>query len=309
MMTKLTVETSIGIEAPPEQVWEALIQPNQMAQWLLAPMMGAELKRNDENKLIVGLGPMQVPIAEISAQESPSILTLRGLPDRQLSMTFTLAAEAHGTHVAISVQGFDSLSPEALAERVAPIRKGWQFALANLKSFVNGLTLPHPDGHIAAMFGYRQESNHALMVERSVRIDAPLQRVWQAITDVKQIEAWYSPGTPWRSSDFNVGGTLSTYDPQTDAEKFVQVIEVLDPPRKLSLRSVPALPELPEVTTYTLREEGDGTRLTISNSGYELKASDTRHGQMEQNAFGYGMMLENLRAFLSAESLPYPWGF
>jgi uncharacterized protein YndB with AHSA1/START domain len=309
MMSKLTVETSIGIEAPCERVWDALIQPGQMAQWLLAPMMGAELKRTDDNHLIVGLGPMQVPIAEISAQESPKVLTLRGLPDRQLSMTFNLATETNGTHVSVTVQGFESLAPETRAERIAPIRQAWQFALANLKSFVGGLTLPHPDGHIAAMFGYRQETGHALSVERSICIDAPLQRVWQAITDVKQIEAWYSPGTPWRSSDFRVGGTLGTYDPQTNMDKFVQVIEVLDPPRKLSLRSVPALPELPEVTTYTLREEGDGTRLTISNSGYELKASDTRNGQMEQNAFGYGMMLENLRAFLSAESPPYPWGF
>lgn len=30
---------------------------------------------------------------------------------------------------------------------------------------------------------------------------------------------------------------------------------------------------------------------------------------MEQNAFGFGMMLENLQAFVDGRSLPYPQGF
>jgi hypothetical protein len=30
---------------------------------------------------------------------------------------------------------------------------------------------------------------------------------------------------------------------------------------------------------------------------------------MEQNAFGFGMMLENLRAFVDGQGLPVPGGF
>jgi hypothetical protein len=30
---------------------------------------------------------------------------------------------------------------------------------------------------------------------------------------------------------------------------------------------------------------------------------------MEQNAFGFGMALENLQAYLAGEDLPYPLGF
>ena len=30
---------------------------------------------------------------------------------------------------------------------------------------------------------------------------------------------------------------------------------------------------------------------------------------MEQNAFGFGMMLENLQAHIEGKSLPYPGGF
>jgi hypothetical protein len=63
------------------------------------------------------------------------------------------------------------------------------------------------------------------------------------------------------------------------------------------------------VTTYTLSEERGGTRLTLINSGYELKPELGRQAAMEQNSFGFGMLLENVQAFLENRDLPYPWGF
>ena len=39
-----------------------------------------------------------------------------------------------------------------------------------------------------------------------------------------------------------------------------------------------------------------------------IGTSDTRHQNMEQNAFGFGMMLENLKAYIEGASLPSsPW--
>jgi hypothetical protein len=63
------------------------------------------------------------------------------------------------------------------------------------------------------------------------------------------------------------------------------------------------------VTIWSLEEENGGTRLTITNAGYELEADDVRHNNMEQNAFGFGMMLENLEAYVEGRALAYPWGF
>jgi hypothetical protein len=64
-----------------------------------------------------------------------------------------------------------------------------------------------------------------------------------------------------------------------------------------------------EVTSYTLTEEGDGTRLTITNAGYALLPADARWNAMEQNSVGFGMMLENVRAVVEGRPLPYPGGF
>ena len=73
--------------------------------------------------------------------------------------------------------------------------------------------------------------------------------------------------------------------------------------------SLPASPGSAESTAYLLQEEKDGTRLTITNSGYELLPEDARWSTMEQNAFGFGMMLENLRASVESNDLPSPGGF
>jgi hypothetical protein len=36
---------------------------------------------------------------------------------------------------------------------------------------------------------------------------------------------------------------------------------------------------------------------------------DIRHPRMEENTFGFGMMLDNLKAAVEGTSLPYPGGF
>jgi uncharacterized protein YndB with AHSA1/START domain len=159
------------------------------------------------------------------------------------------------------------------------------------------------------LLGYRRESEKSFAVERSIWIAAPRERVWSAITDPTQIERWFSPGTSWKLTALEIGGRLFTPDPETGDETNVQVIQLVDAPQRFITHALPATPGAGEVTAYLLQEEHDGTRLTITNSGYELLSGDERWSAMEQNAFGYGMMLENLRAYIESRDLPTPSGF
>ena len=102
---------------------------------------------------------------------------------------------------------------------------------------------------------------------------------------------------------------MSVYDAENDTDMYVQVIEKVDPPYQLITRSEPAPEEVPQTTIWTLQEENQGTRLTITHTGYELQSADERPNNMEQNTFGFGMMLENLRALVEGQELPYPGGF
>jgi uncharacterized protein YndB with AHSA1/START domain len=52
-MEKLVVERSIWIAAPRERVWQAVTDPEQLAQWFLPPTLGAQMKGDDRGKISV----------------------------------------------------------------------------------------------------------------------------------------------------------------------------------------------------------------------------------------------------------------
>ncbi|MBI1880024.1 MAG: SRPBCC domain-containing protein [Chloroflexi bacterium] len=145
-----------------------------------------------------------------------------------------------------------------------------------------------------------------LAVERSIWINAPRERVWQAITDPKQIQQWFSPGTPWHLTTLDVGGKLYALGYESQAG----IIEVVDSPRQFTYRWETPTPDIPFTltTTYTLEEENGGTRVTITETGFESLLEDTRQERVDQNGKSWGMALENLKAYLEGRSLPYPEG-
>jgi len=309
-MEQLTVERSIWIDAPRERVWQAVTDPEQIAQWFLPPFLGAQMKRDDSGQLLVSMGDMDIAIAALEGVDQPRQVISRGVPDRLLATTYTLEEEKGGTLVTVTMSGFESLSEDARQERLGPSGAAWEKALANLKAYIAGTELPFPQGYVAALFGYRRETKETYSVERSIWIAASRERVWQAITDPEQVEKWFSPGTQWRLSAPEVGGRLSVYNPETDSDMYVQVIELIDPPHQLITRSEPEAPgEIPHMIIWTLVEEKGGTRLMLTHAGYELKPEEVRQQNMEQNAFGFGMMLENLQAHIEGTNLPYPGGF
>jgi uncharacterized protein YndB with AHSA1/START domain len=267
------------------------------------------MKRDADNRAFVLMGPMEVPVMTFEGADPPRRVTIRGLPDKAITVTFDLAEESGRTQVAVAMRGFETLSADAYQERLGPGRAAWEKALANLAAYLGGQELPHPQGYVAALLGYRLETGAKFAIERTIWMNAPRERVWQALTDPQQLQQWVSPNTPWRLSALEVGGELVAYDAETGDPHSTQVIEVMDAPRHLVLRSIAESPAIQEVATYLLREENGGTRFILTHAGYETAPADARHQSMEQNAFGFGMMLENLEAYLLDQPLPYPWGF
>jgi uncharacterized protein YndB with AHSA1/START domain len=305
----LELERGTWIAAPRERVWKAITDPEQLQQWFLPPALGARMTRDDDGTLSVWLGEMKANVAVIQDIEPPRQVTTLGLPDRLIAITYTLDEENDGTRVRVVLTGSESLSGSAVQERLAPSGEAWEMALANLKAYVEGQELPYPYASQAAIYGYRRESREKFSIERSIWIAAPRERVWRAITDPEQIGMWFSPGTQWGGTGLEVGGRMFVLDPETGAEMYGQVVEAVEPPSRLVTSSVPEPSETVHVTTWQLEEEKGGTRLMLTHSGYELEPAETRAVNIEQNAFGFGMMLENLAASIEGKELPYPMGF
>ena len=268
--------------------------------------MGFAMQLADDGTLSVMMGEMGIAVARLENVDAPRQLTSISLPDDLIAATYMLEPDMNGTRVTVRLSGLEALPPDAAQERIAPLGTGWSKALENLKAYVEGRPLPHPEGFVASVSGFRRESPQKLAVERSIWIDAPRERVWQAITDPAQIGQWFSPGTEWRGTGLHVGGRISVYNAETDSDMYTQVIDALEAPRRLVTRQEDPPQHL---TIWSLNEEDGGTRLTLTYTGFENEPDDARHNNMEQNAFGFGMMLENLKAQIEGESLPFPGGF
>lgn len=308
-MEHIIVERSIWIAAARERVWQAITDPTHIAQWLLPPALPLQLKRAPDGTLSASMGGSDIPIATQEQVDAPRSIRSRGLPDGLVATTYTLADENGGTRVTVTLTADDTLPERARQDRAEPSGAGWEKALENLRAQIDGAALPFPEGYIAAMFGYRRTSEALFAIERSIWIAAPTARVWRAITDPAQYEAWFSPGTPWHISALEVGGKFFVREAETGAELYTQTIELIEPPHHFRIRSAEEPSGIAQVLLYSLQGENGGTRLTITHSGYEQAPEATRDSSMEQNAFGFGMMLENVRALCEDRALPYPGGF
>ena len=133
-----------------------------------------------------------------------------------------------------------------------------------------------------------------IAIKRSIWIAAPRERVWQAVIDPEQIAQWFAPGTTFSQN----GNTISVRRDETDVE--VAVIEVFDPPRQLTTRS---LPDRAITTTYTLEEENGGTRFTVIETGFEALSEKARKERLDQDDRGWEMVLENLKAYIDGRKL------
>jgi uncharacterized protein YndB with AHSA1/START domain len=148
-----------------------------------------------------------------------------------------------------------------------------------------------------------------IAVERSIWIDAPRERAWRAVTEPEHLDKWYATYYRWDIPALAVGATVRFYGKDATAHTDVQTatIETVDPPRQFTLRwqADPKYPAVSLVTSFLLADENGGTRMTIHESGYEDVPEDERQSWLDATGGGYGMSVENLKAYLEGRPLPH----
>nr|WP_264373557.1 SRPBCC domain-containing protein [Paenibacillus psychroresistens] len=129
--------------------------------------------------------------------------------------------------------------------------------------------------------------------------------MWKAVTEAEQLSKWYSPGSPWEIPLLQVGETAyfhhspNSYHVGTEVVTMQATIEIVDAPNRFALRWELDSTDVVMITTFILVKENDGTRVTITETGYETRE------QAKPTEAGYAMSLENLQAHLEGKSLPH----
>ena len=144
-------------------------------------------------------------------------------------------------------------------------------------------------------------------IEKQVTLDAPRSRVWRALTDVAQFNAWFgvsltSPFTPGAE----VSGPISVRGYEHLTMRIW--IETMEPERFFSFRWHPYAieegvdydAEPTTLVSFTLEDVAGGTRLTIVESGFDAIPESRRAKAFTMNANGWAAQAENIRKFLAA---------
>jgi len=108
-------------------------------------------------------------------------------------------------------------------------------------------------------------SKKPLVVERLY--DAPIEKLWQAITDKEQMKNWYFDVPAFEP----VVGNLFTFTGENEGRTFLHLCEVKEvtPLKRLSYTWRYEGVEGSSLLTFELFEEGHKTKLRLSHAGLE----------------------------------------
>jgi uncharacterized protein YndB with AHSA1/START domain len=142
-------------------------------------------------------------------------------------------------------------------------------------------------------------------VRRTIRIAAPIEKVWTAVTDPGHISKWFGQ-TVLDGTGAGASGTITFPDYGAVPLR----VEAVDAPRMVSYRwgNDDAADERPDsvdtdsstVFTFTLEQVSDGTQLTVVETGFD-RTSDPA-ANMASHAEGWVSELDKLVALLEGDA-------
>lgn len=148
-------------------------------------------------------------------------------------------------------------------------------------------------------------------VERSIVINAPRDRVWRALSNAEEFGTWF--GANLNGQTFAPGqrarGQITSANCGHENVWFDVVIERIEPQDLLSFRwhpyaidpAVDYTQEQPTLVTFRLKDApGNGTLLTVVESGFDDVPPSRRLEAFRMNDRGWEVQLANIARHASA---------
>lgn len=137
-------------------------------------------------------------------------------------------------------------------------------------------------------------------IEKLVQLDAPRSRVWRALTELSQFNAWFG---------IDLVGELAPGAMLTGKYAIKVWVETMQPETFYSFRwhpyamdpNVDYSAEPTTLVTFTLTDDGTGTKLMIVESGFDAIPAARRTEAFAMNTKGWNGQAEKIRKYLAAE--------
>lgn len=146
-------------------------------------------------------------------------------------------------------------------------------------------------------------------IDRTIDVNAPPDRVWRALTTAGDLGAWFqvsiegeiTPGAElWMTSKY----------PGYEGQRFIVKVTEMTPPRRFAWQWHPGAVD-PAVdysrepwttVTFTLEPSGRGTRLTVSETGFNEVSLARRAKVYQDNSQGWTEVLVWIQKYVEAKN-------
>ncbi len=142
-------------------------------------------------------------------------------------------------------------------------------------------------------------------IEREIVIDAPVERVWAALTTPEEIAGWFGDRA---AVDLRPGGTAEFH--WADYGSFHAAVERVEPHSAFSYRWAREKDVAPTagnstLVEFTLTPEGAGTRLRVVETGFASLAlpEEERARHAADNTEGWVHELDELRDYAQRQKV------
>ena len=135
---------------------------------------------------------------------------------------------------------------------------------------------------------------------KEVLLEAPVQKVWKALTDVDEMREWYMDIANF---DLKVGHEFDFWGRKGDCQKYHHLCKILEivPEKKLAYTWAYENSPGSTVLTFELQEEGDKTRLKLTHEGIESFAGLGKDFTKESFTGGWSFFMDDaLKNYLKA---------
>ena len=147
-------------------------------------------------------------------------------------------------------------------------------------------------------------------IQKEIVLRAPPSRVWKAISDPKEFGAWFK--VDMTGVKFQAGRPVTarmTY-PGYEGMPFEMVVDRIEPERLFSFRWHPYdidpdydySDEPMTLVEFELEEVEGGTRLTVTESGFDAIPLSRRAEAFRMNSEGWAIQIRNIEAYVIGAS-------
>ena len=142
-------------------------------------------------------------------------------------------------------------------------------------------------------------------IEKTIELNAPVSRVWRALTDYQEFGNWFRVRLEGPFVPGQIARGRIAY-PGYEHLRWEAIVQKMEPERLFSFTWHPYAvdpnedysKEPPTLVEFTLEPTAKGTSLRIVESGFDKLPSRRREEAFRMNERGWGAQLENIAQYV-----------